>query len=439
MFKARIKRWGLDKKFKEAEVLQMLQLKRQRDAAGKSSSFRLRDQDVEWDRVARYLKRRPDLEERIAGAGAGRSKVAHLVCRTPSPVPRLLQPASETRIQEDILRLLRDHINGSVEGRAWTVSRSDQSLYGRGRRRGFGRVGTWFQVLSVTRHLLAAQRPNAAFAVLNRGLDSMRRLVRDNDPRFFYMTIDQLIKFSGDVQRSLITFISEMHQVVLGHQHPMSLVWRHLGCIIAKSLGQVYERSLECSKSCFGVHCGPGGHMVHWLHVTLLQQSQHRRHQDGEACSRPASDYLRNAVAAITTNEQTASLGKMLVFAKWQMATGHERAAHDTLAQAGLLIQPRLLQNDGKWRKLEAEYYECRSALYYIAGDFEKGLAYDIQRHEIVKRVYGPGSLKTLEIAAGIAQNHNTAGNYKEAAIWTAAVEESVIDGFSNMSLDATT
>ncbi|KAF6807421.1 hypothetical protein CMUS01_14135 [Colletotrichum musicola] len=139
MFRTRITNWGLDKNLKKAEVLEMVRLKRQRDAIGKRSRFTIRNQDIEWDHVDEYLRRRPDLEKHIRNARASSSKVRNLICRTPSPVPQLLQPAWETRIQEDILRLLRDHINGCVEGRMWIVSRYGQTLYGHGEINGLAR------------------------------------------------------------------------------------------------------------------------------------------------------------------------------------------------------------------------------------------------------------------------------------------------------------
>ena len=56
-YKTRIKSWGLDKKLKKKEVEFMLRQKRQREAAGKKSAFRIRGQRLDEARVIKYQKR----------------------------------------------------------------------------------------------------------------------------------------------------------------------------------------------------------------------------------------------------------------------------------------------------------------------------------------------------------------------------------------------
>ncbi|KAH7137592.1 Clr5 domain-containing protein, partial [Dactylonectria macrodidyma] len=53
MYKYRLQKWGLDKKFKEKEVAQMALLKKQRDAAGKESEFLMQGRPIQWDLVER--------------------------------------------------------------------------------------------------------------------------------------------------------------------------------------------------------------------------------------------------------------------------------------------------------------------------------------------------------------------------------------------------
>ncbi|KAH6976414.1 hypothetical protein BKA56DRAFT_488235, partial [Ilyonectria sp. MPI-CAGE-AT-0026] len=49
----RLQKWGLDKKLREKEVVQMFLLKQQRDAAGKQSAFLVRGRPVDWEQVQR--------------------------------------------------------------------------------------------------------------------------------------------------------------------------------------------------------------------------------------------------------------------------------------------------------------------------------------------------------------------------------------------------
>lgn len=48
MYRTRIRKWGIDKNNKAAEVAYMLKLKKQRDAQGKTSNFFIRGRPVDW-------------------------------------------------------------------------------------------------------------------------------------------------------------------------------------------------------------------------------------------------------------------------------------------------------------------------------------------------------------------------------------------------------
>lgn len=48
MYRTRIRKWGIDKNNKAAEVAHMLRLKKQRDLLGKKSSFFIRNRPVDW-------------------------------------------------------------------------------------------------------------------------------------------------------------------------------------------------------------------------------------------------------------------------------------------------------------------------------------------------------------------------------------------------------
>jgi hypothetical protein len=48
MYRTRIRKWGIDKNNKAAEVAYMLRLKKQRDVVGKKSCFFIRNRPVDW-------------------------------------------------------------------------------------------------------------------------------------------------------------------------------------------------------------------------------------------------------------------------------------------------------------------------------------------------------------------------------------------------------
>ncbi len=98
MFKSRINTWGLEKKLKACDVVQLLRLKHERETLGKPSSvFTVRGRTVDWDRVNTYIKRK-GLEVSailtvVGSDGVLSNPSADIICRTPSPdLPDSHQP-----------------------------------------------------------------------------------------------------------------------------------------------------------------------------------------------------------------------------------------------------------------------------------------------------------------------------------------------------------
>ncbi|KXH66839.1 hypothetical protein CSAL01_01850 [Colletotrichum salicis] len=103
--------WGLEKKLKESEALHIAQLKREREAMGKESEFYIRNQRIHWERVARYLDRRPDLRHKLrTSTQAPANTDLDIICRTPSPpldLPAFIAGPLETRLPEEMLRIFK--------------------------------------------------------------------------------------------------------------------------------------------------------------------------------------------------------------------------------------------------------------------------------------------------------------------------------------------
>ncbi|KAK1757156.1 hypothetical protein QBC47DRAFT_175820 [Echria macrotheca] len=100
MYKTRIKSWGLDKNFKESEVVELFRLRRERDRLGKPTEYMIRGRVVDWERVNSYVKRKGlDIAGQLDASSSGYSPSAREIsCRTPSPRSgeRFTSPASST-------------------------------------------------------------------------------------------------------------------------------------------------------------------------------------------------------------------------------------------------------------------------------------------------------------------------------------------------------
>ncbi|KAF5489566.1 hypothetical protein CGCS363_v011964 [Colletotrichum siamense] len=263
MFKTRIKRWGLDKKFKEAEVLAMLQVKNKRDAAGKKTRFTVRNQEVEWERIAHYLKRRPDLQRDpryaspdqdqdaqrelvrllkgepglVAGAGAVDEEDYEAVarygirCRTPSPppMPRVIDPAADLRIPDEILRLMKGFFDGAFQGRMWTMV--DDTLCAAGQRApSRDRPNRWGDFMSDTHRHIVGRRGDfrGAHAALCAQLDVLRWIIKDQDPELAFFLCYSVLSQPRDISEWLLPHICTLHEQVHGPRHPLTLIWARI-------------------------------------------------------------------------------------------------------------------------------------------------------------------------------------------------------------------
>lgn len=88
MYKTRIKAWGLDKNFKESEVVELFRLRREREKLGKPTTYRIRGREIDWDRVNSYVKRKGLDIARLLEADRPHSPAVarEITCRTPSPI-----------------------------------------------------------------------------------------------------------------------------------------------------------------------------------------------------------------------------------------------------------------------------------------------------------------------------------------------------------------
>ncbi|KAJ0330609.1 hypothetical protein COL922a_012301 [Colletotrichum nupharicola] len=224
MYKTRIKRWGLDKKFKEAEILAMLKLKRDHDAVGKDTRFAIRNQNVDWGRVVHYLKRRPGLQDALclsAAADIDKSVVQwdrvvqylserpdlredletvaclDVVCRTPSPVPEPLDPAPGLRFADEILRILGGFFDGVFQDSVWS------ELLGRG-------------------------ETETATDILKNKYNFIKWIVQNSDPELTYFLCYNVLQQPPQVADVLMPYACGIYAAVLGERHPLTLIWRRI-------------------------------------------------------------------------------------------------------------------------------------------------------------------------------------------------------------------
>lgn len=233
MYKSRLKTWKLGKKLKEAEVMVMLRQKEDRDATGKPSQFFLRGQQVNWDRVVQYLKRRPDLQD-TNGVDIARYIEASLdiKCSTPSPtlskteIPRRMESHPDLRRLDDSFRIIHSYLDGAFE--TGLVIIDGRSLYGPNGKPAKQRVRKWHDDMADVHALLSSRKTTTGFCLLNKQLDLLKQLIREQDPELLILTFHDILDLEPKLYETLLVFVCRMHQAIFGEQHPLSLIWDNL-------------------------------------------------------------------------------------------------------------------------------------------------------------------------------------------------------------------
>ncbi|KXH66211.1 hypothetical protein CSAL01_11808 [Colletotrichum salicis] len=231
MFKTRVARWGLDKKLKEEEVMYMVRVKRERQAVGKDSIFRVRDQVVGWGRLEQYLRRRPDLENKRHMQSQGIPDL-DIVCRTPSPppdtrgltksVPPLPRRTLSIQIQEDAMRIFAGYHATAFACGVWVLE--DENLC----EHGFVYLLQAMSNFSGVPTSPEMNRSRDSLRALRRGLFSVRHILQTRDPRFYYAMLVAVLDVEDRFRESAIHFVYKIHDNVLGECHQLSCLWKKM-------------------------------------------------------------------------------------------------------------------------------------------------------------------------------------------------------------------
>ncbi|CAG9994075.1 unnamed protein product [Clonostachys byssicola] len=235
MYKSRIWKWGLDKKLKSDEVLAILLLKHERDAQRKPSQFTIRGQPVDLDNINRYVKRNPLLLTRLrAGHQPSVQTSNEVSCFTPPPSPtRSLPPPGEFHRMDELMRLFRDYVDGSLASFAWSWQ-YDISCTGRlpGDRSAdlFDRVMASFALVN---RCLKKGDNISVNSLLSPAFESLKEIVAAESPIFIVRTVCLLWYLEqhhkNDLLRLVLDYLGKLIPIMLGQYHMLARIWQILG------------------------------------------------------------------------------------------------------------------------------------------------------------------------------------------------------------------
>ncbi|KAI2639277.1 Clr5 domain-containing protein [Xylaria nigripes] len=347
MYKKRIRAWHFTKKLEEDAVLEVLQQKLQKKAAGEIS---IRGRVVRNQRLRRFLERRPDVLARLQmqiGSPSSCREVA-------AEVPRVRSLSPEFRNMENTLTAVRHYIRECTIGpdASWFWIPGGYTS----RRGGITDLRSsrlyMFQAIDEFYCLQAAidnDRPsNEIFQLLNSTLNRLSGAIRMELPDLFFQMIEVLQHtWSGHTELSDIfrRHIAELAVVHLGRNHPVSILWIHIlreqqyGCSFGVSQNvldmllqeMVMSMGSEDHLTCvaldyvlrFIIHTQ--GPFVAWKRFKMWLE--HYPHWDKPASwSKAVQSRLQNSNESITVSRYRASVTGPLVPA----AIEYEKPGHNS-------------------------------------------------------------------------------------------------------------
>jgi hypothetical protein len=255
MYKSRIVKWGLDKKQKESEVVEMYQRKTQRALAGKKTCFYIRGKEVDWKKVEAYVKRKPLLHAKIRTGmlEIGNAQLG-IVCRTPSPDPTKLmtvyQPmeaSDELSLADDMVRIARDYYDGGIEG---------GYLWSRGTDGWLCRPGTdrkieteWWETISEACELIANSEIKLGFETMRRGFDILDSVIRAGEVLLLPSLFDAIYNMSlnrPEIYSILVAQVAQLMQIIFNPRHPLRLIWHKLQNAPTKAVPHAIKIAARC-------------------------------------------------------------------------------------------------------------------------------------------------------------------------------------------------
>ncbi|KAI1138539.1 hypothetical protein F5Y05DRAFT_404259 [Hypoxylon sp. FL0543] len=248
MYKKKFTTWGAFKNLRLDEVLQILRLKRDRDAAQKPSLFFIREREVDHNSLQVYLSRNPSVFARLeAGDTPSPEALRDVTCRTPpftstltyrqaSPSPKCPSPTVQCNrlspVPEDMLRALHIYLDQSFNTGLWSWS-ENHCWNTRGR---YGPAGLLSSVIDrcITAALAVSRQvePVSIRRALDVPFAMLLRVFRNPPP----MLVPKLISATahlnrvgrGEIGSLLLQFCRDLSVAIFGQAHPLTTFWKGL-------------------------------------------------------------------------------------------------------------------------------------------------------------------------------------------------------------------
>ncbi|KAI1172094.1 hypothetical protein F4777DRAFT_22705 [Nemania sp. FL0916] len=235
MYKARFQQWGIEKKIKAEDAVEIYRQQTARAKEGKASVAYIRGRKITPDRLQRYRYRaaaivseqflRVDKESSVPSKAS--SAVSHIVLRTPSPSPPLTRQPQDPvcyKVPIECMQILRNYIAGSAEAGAWSQISSTSTAP-------VPDAFTWAHYLAMSQGLILHGRTEEGFTLLNICLEQYKSHLMNPDPFFWLATYKAVLLLAHrdkQLGEMFIKYASELSAVMLPPTHPFNRVWSRI-------------------------------------------------------------------------------------------------------------------------------------------------------------------------------------------------------------------
>jgi hypothetical protein len=264
MYKSRITAWRLDKKMKGNEVRAVVRMRRKRLAAGKASTFRVRGQVLDFDKVKSHLKRKGLALDDVPSES--NSPVPSLECYTPEPQPqepwcsatdnaltawngrhvfripspRLISSPDSLRIPEQLSRDIHTYFTESFASSRWVYQGEKRDLVdvtcSTPLQEKLRPEPHWSQI-TIWAALLLDSRDAASVVKAGQHLQQafiqVEDVIKAEDPLLIVSLLELLDSFEAyykkpEIARILLKHIHSLASVFWGMKHPIASASRQL-------------------------------------------------------------------------------------------------------------------------------------------------------------------------------------------------------------------
>ncbi|KAI1101247.1 hypothetical protein F4804DRAFT_15708 [Jackrogersella minutella] len=265
MYKARFQKWGIEKKIKASEAVEIFRQQTARAAAGKPTVAYIRGRRIDPDRLQRYRYRAaPIISKKIMRAekgaddeGSSSSRITQVVCRTPSPSPspdtadsnvsispRIEEP-TELRVPHECMQILRNFINGAFDNGIWQMA-------AKGDRAEMNGAFTWQHYVASSQGLIRHGRVKEGFSLLGLCFDQYKLQLQRPDSMFWLATYKCAIVLASQNHKlgdAFIDYAAKLTSLILPPGHPFNQLWSRVLLTgmngISDHAGAIFESYLD--------------------------------------------------------------------------------------------------------------------------------------------------------------------------------------------------